>query len=782
MIRLSVDRAALAAAYLLVAATASAAAPNALTDTRYARAERLMPYNTDPLVLHAVSHVTWLGDGDFWYRTTTVRGSEFVRVDPASGTRRAVFDPLRLAAGLSAAAGVTYEGNHLPFETFKLSHGGRVLSFNVGARRWSCDTPSFRCRQVHRPDPDAARSPDGQWDAVIRHNNLWVHNLATGKSTQLTFDGMRNFGYATDDAGWRHSRRAIVTWSPDSRRIATYQQDQRGVANMYLVRTGVGHPVLETWKYAMPGDKVVPTIRRVVIDVATRQVVRLRMRPDQRRTAHCYDLNCGPHGSMTDVQWSPDGSHLAFVSVSRDHKTAWLRIADSATGAVRNVITEHDPTFYESATGWAQDAVNWRYLPDSHEVIWFSQRDNWGHLYLYHARTGKLENKITSGNWNVVELLHVDRKRRVLYLLGAGREPGNPYFTYLYKVDFDGRHLQLLTPERANHLISMAPSGRYFVDTYSTPETPPVTVLRDRNGRLLRTLERADISRLRAIGWQPPVPVTVKARDGMTNLYGLMFRPTDFQADRRYPLIDRIYPGPQIGSVGNWNFEAARGDAEAVADLGFIVVAIDGMGTSMRSKRFQDAYNGNLGDDTLPDQVAGIRELALRYSWIDLARVGVYGHSGGAYAAVAAMLRYPNFFKVGVAESGNYDQRGYEADWGEQYMGLLRRGPHGTSNYDRQDDQRLAKDLKGHLLLVQGTTDDNVPPYLTMVLVRALIDANKNFDLLMLPNQRHEYHGRARLYAARRRWDYFVRHLLGAQPPFEYALHPPASGPSGSDW
>lgn len=691
-----------------------------------------MPYNTDPLVLHSVSNVTWLADGKLSYRTKTARGREHVLVDPARGTRSSIPEHAPAAPAFSAAA--------------------------------------------------EARSPDGQWAAFIRQDNLWVRRPATGQTIQLTFDGVKDFGYATDNSGWNHSSRAIVSWSPDSRRIATYQQDQRGVADMYLVRTGVGHPVLDAWKYAMPGDQVVPTIQRVVIDVASRKVVRLQMPPDQRRSAHCFDLNCGPDGSMTDVQWSPDGTHLAFVSVSRDHKEALLRIADAGTGAVRTIIDEKVATFYESASGWAQDAVNWRYLPASHEVIWFSQRDDWGHLYLYDARTGRLENRITHGSWNVISLLKVDRKHRVLYLLGAGREPGNPYFCYLYKVGFDGRHLELLTPERADHSVSMAPSGRYFLDSYSTPDSPPVAVLRDRDGRLIRTLERTDISRLRAAGWQPPQPITVKARDGTTDLYGLLYRPTDFDPTRKYPVIDRIYPGPQIGSVGRFGFEAARGDSQAMAELGFIVVAIDGMGTSLRSKRFQDTYGGQLSDDTLPDQVAGIRELARRHPWIDPTRVGIYGHSGGAYAAVGAMLRYPDFFKVGVAESGNYDQRGYEGDWGEQYIGLLERGPGGTSNYDSQDDQRLAGNLKGHLLLMDGTTDDNVPPYLTMLLVQAFIDANKDFDLLMLPNQRHMYRGAARLYAARRRWDYYVRYLLAARPPREYALHPPAGAPLGSDW
>ncbi|HMK87004.1 MAG TPA: DPP IV N-terminal domain-containing protein, partial [Steroidobacteraceae bacterium] len=603
---------------------------------------------------------------------------------------------------------------------------------------------------------------------------LWVRYLSTGREEQLTQDGAPDFGYATDNSGWKHSDRAIVSWSPDSTRIATYQQDQRGVGEMYLVKTQPGRPTLDAWKYALPGDEIVPKIERVIIDVDARRIVRLHMPPEERRSAHCYDLDCGPNGSLTDVQWSEDGLRLAFVSVSRDHRRAQLRVADAATGAVQDILDERQATFYESATAWAQKAVNWRYLWATQEVIWFSQRDDWGHLYLYDANTHTLERRITGGRWNVVDLLRVDEKHRQLYLVGVGRERGrDPYFAHLYRVRLDGRHLELLTPENADHDVSLSPSGDYFVDSYSTPGTPPVTVLRKRDGKLIRALERADISRLVKLGWQPPIPITVKARDGVTDLYGLLFRPTHFDESTRYPVVNRIYPGPQIGSVGRRTFAASRDDAQSIAELGFVVVTLDGMGTSLRSKTFQDVSYGRLDDNTLPDQIAGMRELAQRYPWIDLTRAGICGHSGGGYAAAAAMLRYPDFFRAGVSESGNHDQRGYEGDWGEQYAGLLTRNANGTSSYDGEDNASVAKNLKGHLLLMHGTGDDNVPLNLTLLLVDALIRANKDFDLLLLPNQPHMYGGEAELYATRRRWDYLVRHLLDAEPPAGYELHRP---------
>ena len=298
------------------------------------------------------------------------------------------------------------------------------------------------------------------------------------------------------------------------------------------------------------------------------------------------------------------------------------------------------------------------------------------------------------------------------------------------------------------------------MDSYSRPDVPPTTVLRDCAGKLIRTLEKADISRLTATGWKPVTPFTVKARDGATDLYGLMYKPTTFDPARKYPIIDHIYPGPTPGSVGTRRFAAARGDSQALAELGFIVIELDGMGTPLRSKKFQDAYYSNMGDNTLPDQVAGIRELAARYPWIDINRVGIWGHSGGGYAAADAMFRYPDFFKVGVSEAGNHENRDYEDDWAEKWQGLVE-----GDNYDNQANELVAKNLKGKLLLIHGTTDSNVPPYNTLLVVDALIRANKDFDLLMLPNRDHGFSNEP--YVIRRRWDYFVRNLLGVEPPKE---------------
>ncbi len=692
-----------------------------LTAADYARAEKFLAPRTAPLVFGASVRPAWLDGDRFWYRNTTAAGAEFVLVDPVRRTRQVVDSSQVIPGGRAPAGG-----------------GGR------GGLR------------------NTVVSPDGKLGAFIRNDNLWVRDLAAGTERQLTTDGEKDFGYATDNAGWTRSDRPILLWSPDSRKIATFQQDQRNVGDMYLVETRVGHPVLQAWKYPLPGDSVVSMLHRVVINLDGPSVVRLQMPPDQHRSTLCDHIICG--GEWADVEWTPDASRLVFVSTSRDHRNEVLRVADAVTGAVRDIYRESVTTFFESGNG----KINWHALPGTNEFIWFSERDDWGNLYLYDLTSGQLKNQITRGPGNVLQVLRVDEKARVIYFTGAGRETGrDPYFRHLYRVGFDGKHLQLLTPEDADHAVSMAPSGRYFVDSYSRPDVPPVTVVRDAAGKLLLTLEKADISRLLATGWTPPVPFTVKARDGKTDLYGLLFRPTSFDSTRKYPIVNQIYPGPQTGSVGSRSFSASRGDTRALAELGFIVVELDAMGTPYRSKSFHAAYYGDMGDNGLPDQVAGMKELGRRFPWIDLDRVGIWGHSGGGYASLGAMLRYPDFFKVAVSESGNHDNREYEDDWGEKWQGLLERKPDGTGTYDSQANQNLAKNLKGKLLLVHGTLDNNVPPYNTLLVVSELVKANKDFDLLLLPNRAHGY-GPDTPYSMRRRWDYFVRNLLGAEPPPTY--------------
>jgi len=738
----------------------------ALTADDYARAERFLGPATFPLVSGVAGRPTWLADGRAAYRVSSAKGWQFVMVDPRRRTRTTAFDHARLAEAVSAAIGRHVTADSLPFFSFDLSTAGQLV-FDSG-KRWRCDLTAYRCTadSAHRaPPPNSSVSPDSTKAVFIRGNNLWVTDLTSGAETQLTKDGIEDFGYGTNNAGWVKSNDPVVTWSPDSRRIATFQHDGRGVSMMYLVRTQVGAPELQAWRYPLPGDSVIFRIQRVVIDLsgAAPQVVRLQMPPDAHRSMVSDHVACG--GKICDLLWYPDGSSIAFVSSSRDHKHAWVRVADARSGAVRTLFEETAAT----QVGEVGIGQNWRVLPHSNELIWWSERDDWVHLYLYDLATGKLKNQITSGDGNVESIVSVDERARTIYFTGQGIEKGrNPYYRFLYRVGFDGRGQTLLTPEDADHAIAAAPDGASFIDSYSTPVTPPVTVLRDKNGRVTVPLERADISRLVAAGWHPPTEITVKARDGKTDLYGLMFTPSRFDSTAKYPLVDYIYPMPS-GSVGSRSFTPARGDHQALAELGFVVIAIDGEGTRGGGpKSFRDAAYGKMEENTLPDQVAAIHQLGARYRWIDTARVGIWGHSGGGFATAAAMFNYPDVFKVGISESGNHDNRDYEDDWGERYQGLLVKTD-GSDNYAAQANETHAANLRGKLLLAHGSMDDNVPPYNTYLVVDALIKANKDFDLLILPNARHGYAQEA-AYMMRRRWDYFMRNLMGAEPPKEYEI------------
>ena len=740
----------------------------------YQRAEQMLAANTAPLIVDNILDPYWQSGDRLVYKKSTSTGSDYVIVDATSNSRAGLFDLARLAIGLADYSEQELDNNDLELSRIALATAQPVVEFDFEERRYRLNLDDYVLQQLEASPDNEFISPDGSKAAFIEDHNLWLRDTATNSITQLTFDGEQNYGYATNNAGWIRGDGPVLLWSPDSRKIATFRHDGRNVGEMYLYNTQVGHPELDAWKYPLPGDDSIFMIERIVIHLDDQpRIVRLNMPPDPHRST-TSDHVASRGGEFLDVEWSEDGRELAFVSSSRDHKVAQLRVADIETGAVRDVFREEAASYFESG----YNSANWRVWHDRNEFIWFSEVDNWGHLYLHDLASGELKQQLTTGSWAVLQIQRVDVENEQLYFTGSNREPGDPYYQYLYRMDFDGNKLINLTPEPANHVISWSQSEQYFTDIYSTPTSPPTAVIRDSNGLVVTALEEVDISALVDSSWIPPLAFTVKARDQQTDLYGLMYRPSNLDENLSYPILNYLYPGPQSGSVGSRSFQASRADKQALAELGFVVVEVDGMGTPGRSKSFHDAYYGNMGDNGVPDQVSAIRQLAQRYPWMDLDRVGIWGHSGGGFASTAAILRYPDFYKVAVSGAGNHDNRNYEDDWGEKWQGLLETYPEtnptsegdtaavAATNYDNQANQLLADQLQGKLLLAHGMMDTNVHPSSTLLVVEALIEAEKDFDLLVLPNAGHGFGNRR--YFMKRRWDYFVEHLKNLAPPAEF--------------
>ena len=747
------------------------------TTSRYNRADALLPWNVQSLVSGNEIEPRWLDGDRFWFRALRGRGGEFVLVDPARGTRAAAFDHDRLAAALSVAADTSYTAEKLPFTEFDFVRNGRAIEFQVAdSARFTCDIVAYRCtgpeKLTARPR-DEVPSPDGKWAAFSRNENLWLRSTATGEEVQLSTDGEANWGYAVVPEGCcqeitnrRQKRKVwpVVRWSPDSRRIATHKYDERRVEQLHLLETVPGaRPKLHSYHYALPGDSVIPTWEAYVFDVEAKRGTKIDIAP-------IPGMFTSADSSFDDVQWTADGTSLFVASRSRDFRKYELYQADPTTGKARLVLTESGKTYRELHP--FNGTPNWRPLKNGRELLWWSERDGWGHLYRIDAATGEVITQVTRGPWLVHDLLSVDEALGTVHFTAVGRENTlDPYYRNLYRVGLDGSGLTRISPEPADHQVWASPSGRFFVDLYSRRDIAPTTVIRAPDGRVLQTIEQGDISRLLATGWKPPVSFRAKGRDGVTDVYGYLYFPSDFDSAATYPVVDYIYPGPQVGAVRSRSFvTSAPGNPQALAELGFIVFTVDAFGSPLRSKAFHDAYYGNMTDNGLPDHISAMKELAVRHPQMDLARVGIYGHSGGGFSGTDAILRYPDVFKVAVSGAGNHDQRGYHFPWGEKYHGLLEKKGDGT-NYDSQANQNLAANLKGKLLLTYGTLDDNVHPDMTLAVIDALIKANKKFDVFVYPNRNHGYAGEP--YVIRQTWDYFVKHLRGEEPPEDYVMRQP---------
>jgi dipeptidyl aminopeptidase/acylaminoacyl peptidase len=740
----------------------------------YRRAERFLPQNVERLVFDGQVTPNWIERTTrFWYRNESPTGKNFILVDAAQNTRGPAFDHERLAASLSRALSKTYQPTDLPFDAIRFVDEGRAVQFNVERTRWSCNLTTYECSKSGDAEPiggpgpgqgQAARfgrldrpSPDGKYTALVKNYNLIVRVVATGEEIQLTRDGERHYEYATplplpslmiEQGTEEPVQPTAAFWSPDSKRLVTYVMDQRNFPRLPVVQSAPENgfrPQGYTMAYSLPVDQSLPTATPVIFDIERRKRIAVDVKP----------INLLYPGGA-NFSWFADGRRFHYREIERGYQTIRVREVDAVTGQSRVIIEERSDTQVHSPLQ--------RLINKESELIWSSERDGWRHLYLYDVKTGQLKNQITKGEWVVRNIEHVDESARVIYFSAGGRESGrDPYLRHVYRINLDGSGLKLLTPEDADHTVSFSPDGKFFVDAYSRVDLPWVSALRRADdGTVVRELEKADISRLLATGWKFPEPFKVKARDSKTDIYGLIWRPSNFDPSKKYPIVENIYTGPH-GSFVPKTFAAYRHHSQVIAELGFICVFIDGMGTWNRSKAFHAVSYKNLGDGGSEDHIAAIKQMAARYPYMDLTRVGIWGHSAGGYDSTHAMLTHPEFYKVAVSSAGNHDHRMDKPGWVELWMGAPV-----EKHYIEQSNVTLAPNLKGKLLLAHGDLDENVPIAATIKLVDALIKANKDFDFIFMPNRGHGFGNDP--YFMRRRWDFFVKHLLGVTPPEGYKI------------
>jgi dipeptidyl aminopeptidase/acylaminoacyl peptidase len=748
----------------------------------YARSEGLRA-RTEGLVVDAAETPSWVGPGSnkFVYRKAVKGGFTFMMVDAATLEKRAAFDHDRLATAITAAmrrqGGPPITGTTLPLGRFTLVDSARAIEFVATGRpneavadttRWRCSLSDYVCsrapirtdsalrarRQVGgglfgTPQPADARlriSPDSSLEAFVRNYNVVVQRRGTRDVTPVSIDGSEGDAYDPQS----------IVWSPDSKRIAAYRVRPGYRREVHYVLTSPEdqlQPKHSTLLYNKPGD-ILDQGTPVLFDVATRAQINV----DRALFPNAY--------AVSGLEWRKDGRAVTFEYNQRGHQVYRVIEIDAATGRTRAIIDETMPTFFEYS------AKRYRYdLADGKEIIWMSERDGWNHLYLYDGVTGKVKRQITRGQWLVRNVDYVDTTAKQIYFTASGMYPGkDPYFVHAYRIRFDGTGLTPLTDADANHSVSFSPDRKYLVDLHSRVDLPPVMQLRSAtDGKVLLDLEKADASALLATGWKPPEVFSALGRDGKTEIHGVILRPTNFDSTRKYPIIENIYAGPQ-GSFVPKNFGTQLG-MQSIAELGFIVVQIDGMGTSNRSKAFHDVAYKNLGDAGFPDRILWHKAVAAKYPYYDITRVGIYGTSAGGQNSMGALLFHPEFYKVAVSAAGCHDNRMDKIWWNEQWMGEV--GPHysASSNVDN------AAKLQGKLMLVVGEMDMNVDPASTFQVVNALIKANKTFDLLVIPGAGHTSGG---AYGDRKRNDFFVHHLMGVEPPDRNARPIPAASTDGN--
>ena len=756
----------------------------------YVRANGLREKYTG-LALNVVDGPRWIEQTNrFYYRRTIKGGQEWILVDGATQEKKPAFDHAKLAAAIATATTRKATATELPFTTFTFVDDSKAIEFTLGggpggARGagavgagdtppWRCSLDTYTCREQQgrggrggrgggglagpvRPPFDInavepKKSPDGKLEALVSNYNVAIRESGKREVTLLSTDGSEG-GYFDPDS---------LVWSPDSRTIAAYKVRPGHRRFVHYVQSSPEdqlQPKHSTMQYAKPGD-----VLDVEMPVLFKIESKARLDVDPALFPNAYDVS--------RLAWRKDSSAVTFEYNQRGHQVFRVIEIDRENGKARAVISEEPKTFFcYSGKRFRQD------LEETKETLWMSERDGWNHLYLYDSATGAVKNQITKGAWPVRTVVSVDEKARQIYFSANGMYAGkDPYFVYYYRIDFDGSNLVTLTPGEGTHTATFSPDRSLLIDTYSRVDAAPVTELRSaKNGSLVATLEKGDITSLQAAGWKPPESFVAKGRDGKTEIWGVIYRPTNFDGAKKYPVIENIYAGPQ-GSFVPKAF-GAYNQMQAQADIGFIVVQIDGMGTNYRSKAFHDAAWKNLGDAGFPDRILWHKAVAAKYPYYDITRVGLYGTSAGGQNSLGGLLFFPDFYKAAVSAAGCHDNRMDKIWWNEQWMGWPI-GPEyaAASNVDN------AHRLQGKVLLVVGEMDNNVDPASTYQVVNQLIKHNKDFEMLVIPGAGHTNGG---AYGEHKRFDFFTRHLLGAKPPewkaIEAATKKPATPTSEAE-
>lgn len=714
----------------------------------YNRAYSLRQKFSGYQVYHSDVNPHWVtGTSSFWYLQRTPQGNEYLLVDADRQTRRPLFVRDSLAMQLQQSLGRRVDARNLPLDKGNLEASLDVFRFVCDGYNWRYEIAANRLTREGKVPPRGkgrhwmetddekgwgpVTSPDGKYEAYIKNDNIFVRDKASGRERQLSQDGTLSNYYSS-----------YIQWSPDSRKVLSCRIRPVQKRYVYYVESSPRdqlQPKLHQQEYAKPGDEL-PFKVPCIFHVETGQ----HCIPETSLFAHQY--------SLSYLRWDADSKSVTFEYNERGHKTYRVLELSAEDGKVRTLIEEKEEKYVN------YPLIYRNYLQDGKHILWTSERDNYNHLYLYDRTTGRPVRQITKGRWYVRGVQHVDEQNQWIYFSANGMNPKeDPYLIHYYRIGFDGKDLVELTPDEGMHQAWFSSDYRYLVDVYSKVDTPPVAVLRDaRTGRQVMPLEQADISRLEANGWRAPEVFSAKGRDGKTDIWGVIYRPTNFDPSRKYPVVEYIYSGPGGQHVPK-SFSSYNWWMTSLAELGFIVVQVDGMSTSFRSKDFEEVCYKNLKDAGLPDHMAWLQEAARRYPYMDLDRVGIFGSSAGGQEAMSAVLFHPEFYKAAYSACGCHDNRMDKIWWNELWMGYPV-----DSSYIESSNVEQAHRLERPLMLVVGEMDDNVDPASTMQVVNALIKANKDFELVVVPGAGHTMGDN---FGEHKRYDFFVRHLMGVEPP-----------------